>query len=247
MDVQRSVQNKPWYRKYWYVFPLLVFSVAVTAYSYSQKNTSFSAIADNLAIGEVQQGTFTVSVRGTGTLAPRETRWVAAQVGGRVESIHAMPGRHLQPGEIILQLSNPDLKQEAEEIAWELEALRAENNALKVTLESQLLDGEALLLNAKMLYESAKINLDAQKKLLEEGNATVSLIEHQRSVLETEQYLVRSNIEEKRLQKLKETSAAQVAASEARYNRLNNSYLRALQQVEYLNVKATLDGTVSAF
>lgn len=242
MDIQRQAVNKPWYLAHWYAAPLVLFVLAVLAYATTQESAAYSASEQNLAISTVKQGKFEVTVRGSGVLTPRDIRWLSANVSGRVELIKVKPGAKVKKGDLILQMSNPLLVQDAEEIAWQLEALEAENKALKVSLESQLLDQQALILNAEMNYQSAKINLDAQETLLNEGNATVSRIDHERSKLATKQFLTRWNIEKQRLVKLKENKQAQIEASAARFNSMQKSYARAQQQVESLNIMANLDG-----
>lgn len=242
MDVQRHTAKKPWFVTHWYAIPLALFVITVFVYASMHESAAYTAEERNLAIGEVKHGKFEVTVRGPGILTPSQVRWLSANVSGRVESIHVLPGARVAHGDLILEMSNPVLVQEAEEIAWQLEALEAENKALAVDLESRVLDQEALLLDAKMNYESAKINLDAQDTLLREGNATVSRIEHERSKLETQQFLARWNIEKQRLVKLKENQAAQIEAAQARFNSMEKSYQRAKQQVESLAIRARLDG-----
>ena len=244
MDIQRQKDKKSWLKTHWYTIPLTLFAVLVVGYVWMQESAAYSAEEQNLAIGIVRQGSFEVSVRGTGTLTSNEVRWLAANVSGRVEVIHVKQGAKVIPGDMILQMTNPELVQQAEEIAWEIEALEAENLALKVSLESQVLDQEALVMNAKMNFESAKINLDAQEKLQLTGNATVSKIEYQRSMLETEQFMARWHIEQQRLEKLKESKMAQIEASRARYHRLQKSYARAQQQVASLDVRASIEGVL---
>lgn len=244
MDIQRHTTQRPWYQKYGLYVALALFAGGVLTYASTQESAAYTATAHNLAIGKVEKGLFSVTVRGNGTLKPRDIRWVASNVSGRVESILQKAGANVKKGDLVLQLSNPELIQRAEETAWELEALKAENEALKVSLESQVLDQEAAVLNAKMNYESAKINLDAQETLLNSGNATVSRIDHQRSQLETEQYFARWGIEQQRLAKLKENQVAQLAASEARFQQLNKVYARVSHHVESLQVRASMDGVL---
>ena len=148
MDIQRHTTQRPWYQRYALFSVLGLFALAVVLYASTQESAAYTATAQNLAIGKVEKGLFSVTVRGTGALKPREIRWVASNVSGRVETISEKAGASVKTGDLIVQLSNPELVQRAEETAWELEALRAENEALKVSLESQVLDQEAALLNA---------------------------------------------------------------------------------------------------
>ena len=50
-------------------------------------------------IDQVQEGGMLRQVRGTGVLAPREVRWIAAQSPGRIERVLVARGtRHDRPG-----------------------------------------------------------------------------------------------------------------------------------------------------
>lgn len=223
----------------------LVGFVSYIAWSMSSEH-NYSARLANLSIASVERGELSVSVKGTGLLVPQHVRWVAANVSGRVDAIYRKPGAELKAGEVILRLSNPELVQDVEELKWELEAESAQNRALEVDLASRVLDQEAQVLAAEMDYESARIKLEAEKTLLDEGNATVSKIEYQRSQLATRQFLNRWKIEKQRLEQLKENKTAQLAAADARLNRLHKIMTRAEEQVQSLTVKAPSDGVLQA-
>ena len=246
MDIQRHTRPTSWFSKY--KMPVLLglgCSALILAAVFIQPS-GYYADAQNLAVGEVKQGRFEVNVRGNGVLVPQHVRWLAANVAGRVEAIHVKAGAKVKPGDLIIQLSNPALVKQAEEIRWELEAKQAENQALVVSLASQLLDQQAKVQNAKMNYDSAKIQLDAEKSLLEEGNATVSKIDYQRSVLSTDQYYARWQIEQQRQAKLEELRVAEIHASEARLNKLRKTLARAEEQVASLDIRASLEGVLQA-
>ncbi len=244
MDIVRQPSKQSWLKKYrkYVIGALAVPMVVILANSF--RIGGFQANASSLSFGHVQRGNFMVTVQGTGVLAPRDVRWIASNVSGRVESIKLKPGAEITQGDVILTLSNPELLQQAEEIQWELEAEEAQLQALEVSLASQILDQQANVLNAEMNYESARIQLEAEKELLEEGNATVSMIDFKRSQLATKQYLSRWQIEQQRLEKLKENSTAQVNAANAMLNRLRKTLARAEHQVASLTVTAPSDGVL---
>ena len=246
MDVVRTTPKTALWRKPKFIAGLVtLILVALALWQYS-KDEGFQTRSNSLSIGAVQQGNFLVTVKGTGLLVPKNVRWIAANVSGRVESIQRKPGAVLQAGDVILVLSNPELLQEVEELEWEVEAEEAQLQALEVNLASQLLDQEALVLASEMDYEGARIQLEAEKTLLDEGNATVSMIDYQRSQLATKQFLNRWQIEQQRMERLKENRVAQLNAAQARLNRLRKTLTRAEEQVNSLTVKAPDDGVLQA-
>src|SRR5205085_9641428 len=61
----------------------------------------------------VKRGQMLRQVRGLGTLVPEEIRWIAARTQGRVDKIILRPGARVEPGSVILKLTNPDVEQAA--------------------------------------------------------------------------------------------------------------------------------------
>ena len=58
---------------------------------------------------QVKRGPMVRQVRGLGTLVPEEIRWIAARTQGRVDKIVIRTGAPVEPGTLILELSNPDV------------------------------------------------------------------------------------------------------------------------------------------
>jgi HlyD family secretion protein len=66
-----------------------------------------------LLIDTVKRGDLRREVRGLGTLVPEDTRWLPAVTDGRVERILLRPGAHVTADSVILELSNPQVQQDA--------------------------------------------------------------------------------------------------------------------------------------
>jgi multidrug efflux pump subunit AcrA (membrane-fusion protein) len=211
---------------------------------FSNTNATHIVDSDLLLTDKVQQGELKVNVRGIGVLAPKDIRWVATNVNARVDRIYVKAGAIVSKGDLILKLSNPQLDQQFEETQWELDELTAQATALKVSLESQTLDHEAAVINEKLNYERSLLTLTAQDTLLQQGINAVSQIDHQAIKIEVAQNKQRWELEIKRLEKQKENVAAQLIANQARVNRMSKTLERAKQQVESLNVRASIDAIV---
>ncbi|MBU2917386.1 HlyD family efflux transporter periplasmic adaptor subunit [Psychrosphaera sp. F3M07] len=206
--------------------------------------SSFIADKDSLLLDTVQRGTFEVSVRGIGVLVPKDIRWVATNVNGRVEAIHAKSGAQVKAGDVLMELSNPELVQQLEERQWELEEMQAQLHADQVSLESHLLDQETLVINSRLNYERALLTLNAQKSLLAQGFVAVSVVEHEEIKIDVEQFNERWMLEQKRLIKRQENVAAQKKAFLARLTRMQRIVARMQSQVDGLIVRASIDSIV---
>src|SRR5688572_7291582 len=73
----------------------------------------------------VKRGQMLRQVRGNGTLVPEQIQFVQADTDGRVERIFVLPGAEVKSDTILLELSNPELKQAAFDAEWQLKAAEA--------------------------------------------------------------------------------------------------------------------------
>ena len=73
----------------------------------------------------VKRGSIVLERRGLGTLVPEDTRWLPATTNGRVERILLRPGAQVQPDSVILELSNPQVEQEAHDARLALQSALA--------------------------------------------------------------------------------------------------------------------------
>ena len=244
MDIARTKTKQSLKQKIIFAIALLVVVVLLFFWWFSTSNATHIVDRELLLTDKVQQGELRVNVRGIGVLAPKDVRWLATNVNGRVDRIYAKAGAIVAKGDLILQLSNPQLVQQFEETQWDLDEIEAQTIALEVSLESQALDQEAAVINEKLNYERSLLTLNAQETLLKQGINAVSQIDHQAIKIEVAQNKQRWELEIKRLEKQKENVAAQLAANQARVNRMHKTLERAKQQVENLNVRASIDAIV---
>src|SRR5438067_10015371 len=77
-------------------------------------------------IDTVKRGPMTRQVRGLGTLVPEDIRWIPAVTEGRVDRILVLPGTDVKADTVLLELSNPQLQQEALDASWKLKAAEAD-------------------------------------------------------------------------------------------------------------------------
>src|SRR5438876_11686119 len=73
----------------------------------------------------VKRGPTVRQVRGLGTLTPEDIRWIPATTQGRVERIILRPGTAVKSGDVVLELSNPQLEQQLQDAELKLQATEA--------------------------------------------------------------------------------------------------------------------------
>ena len=103
----------------------------------------------SLYFGTVKRGPMVREVRGSGTLKPEEMRTITTTATGRVERF-LRPGAVVTPETVIVELSNPDLRQQVNdaELAWkaavaQLDSAKGNQKTNKASLEFAVADAKS--------------------------------------------------------------------------------------------------------
>jgi HlyD family secretion protein len=190
----------------------------------------------------VRTGEFVREVRGPGSLVPKEIRWVPAASAGRVERILVKPGARVEADSVLVELSNPELVQQADEARWQATAAEAEWLSLEAELDRQLLDARADLAAVRADYESARLQADAEGGLAKDG--VVSMLQYRQSQLRADQLEVRVDLEEQRITRLQASVKAQLAARRAVVEQANQLRQQRERQVADLAIRAGIAGVL---
>jgi HlyD family secretion protein len=174
----------------------------------------------------VRRGEMVRQVRGLGSLVPEAVRIIPAEVAGRVENREVLPGTAVKPDTVLLDLSNPELTQSALEADWQLRAAVADTVNLKVQLKNQFLSERADAARIAAEYRQAKLQADADQKLLSLG--LTSELVAKLSAAKAQELETRNEIERERLAQFAESIKAQEAAQQAKVEQL-----RALDQLKH--------------
>src|SRR5207237_5339281 len=94
-------------------------------------------------IDNVQRGAMGRQVRRLGMLVQEDSRWIPANTEGRVDKINIWPGTKVEPGDVILELSSPELEQSAHEAESKAKGAEADLATSRATLQRELLDQES--------------------------------------------------------------------------------------------------------
>ncbi len=246
MDIKRETNNRPAWAKPKNVGITLVACLFLGLYFYGQQfsNADLQVNGDHLLFSQVQQGPMAVSVSGNGVLAPDNITWLASRVTGRVERVFVKAGARVTKGDVIVQLSNPELMQATEELRWEQETLEAELAALQVALAANALKQKADTLQAQFAYESAHLQLEAETQLINRKSGVVSQIDYKRTQLKVEQLKRSWGIQQQLQEKSSHNVAAQIKAKTAQTRKSMKALQRAEERVVALRVTAPTEGVV---
>jgi len=149
-----------------------------------------------LLIDTVKRGPFVRQVRGLGTLVPEDTRWLPATTDGRVERIVLRPGAVVRPDSIILELSNPQVEQEALNARLALQSAEAALENLRVQLQNDLLTQQSQVASIEAEYKQAQMDAETNDALAKQQ--LVSSLLQKQSALRASTLQMRYEIEKKR-------------------------------------------------
>src|SRR5437868_5185047 len=161
-------------------------------------------------IDTVKRGPMLRQVRGLGTLTPEDIRFIPAIVDGRVERVNVLPGALVNADTILLELSNPQLQQEALDAQLKLKAAEADYKRLEAELQSQVLNQKAEAAKAEQEYTQAHRQAQTDEELAKLG--VISGNNLKVSEGNAEQLGIRNDIEKQRLVGSSEVLEAQLAA-----------------------------------
>src|SRR5689334_17159708 len=190
----------------------------------------------------VKRGEMVRDVRGNGTLVPQVTRWVPAPADGRVETIPVQAGVEVTPDTIIVELSNPQLEQQATDADFQVKAAEADQENLRVKLESDTMTQKAAIATINSQYSSAKLQLDADEVLAKQGLVADLVLKISRVTVQD--LANRLKVEQERLAVSSKSTKAQLNAAASRLDQLKALAVLKRQQVDELKVRAGSGGVL---
>ncbi|MDT8428325.1 MAG: efflux RND transporter periplasmic adaptor subunit [Pseudomonadales bacterium] len=244
MDIIKTPTRRPFYRRYWYVLVafLLIGAVLIVANRY--RNVTYLVSEESLLIDTVNAGELRVTVRGYGQLSSRDVYWIGAETEGRVARILVRPGDQVDKGDVLVELTNPQLLQQLRDAELELAARKADFKANRIARESQLLDLKTQAANAGIDHQTARMDLDAKSELMAKGLEIVSRIDFESTQLSVQKYQQRLDMEQQRVIKSEESMHATNEAEQARLLQTENEVQKFRDQVHDLAIRATVSGIV---
>lgn len=201
--------------------------------------------SNTVAVGEVTRGAFEDFVPIRGRVAPLKTVYLDAIEGGRIEKMYVEDGAEVKAGDVLVDLSNTQLRLEV--LTREAEVAQQTNNVrtLELNLEQSRLNNRRDLFEAEYQVQKLGRALERRKQLFAEGHSSKADLEN----LDDEY-----NFQKKKFTLLSETlrtteqlQETQLSQIKATAKRLTENIEIARQNLDGLTVRAPVDGKVTAF
>jgi HlyD family secretion protein len=243
MDIKREgVAKKKWIRRSIYGL-ILVAVVAAGGWRVSELKPAVPSVdSSTIWPDTVKRGPLVREVRGLGTLVPEDILWIQAAFDSQVDRIMVRSGDDVKPDTVLLVLSNPQMEAEAVDYEWQTKQAEANLADLRVKLQSQTLDQQAVVSNAKGELKQAEINKDKEEALYKaqiEPEVSMKLAQ-----AKWEQAESRYEMEKQKLDIMKESVQAQIEAQKVQIEKLRATYMLKKKEVEELTVRAGITGRI---
>jgi len=193
----------------------------------------------------VKRGSMLRQVRGLGSLVPipDDVRLIPAETDVRVERILILPGgTPIKPDAIIMELSNPQVEQEALNADLDLRSAEAEYHNTKAKIDSDLASLRSGAATVEADYENAKREADQNRELKKIGVVSDSVLKA--SLSKEKELATRYQIEQDRIAESSKAIETQLAVQQTTIDQK-----KALQQLKHrqkdaLKVRAGIAGVL---
>jgi multidrug resistance efflux pump len=192
----------------------------------------------------VKRGSMLRQVRGIGTLIPSQefTRQIPAETEATVVRILKLPGSQVKTDTILLEMSNPQVEQEAVDARLQLKAAEAEYQSLRVKLQSDLMTQKAGAATVNSDYTQARLQSDTDKALYDLG--VISGMAYKNSKSKSDELTTRNNIEGERLDINQKAIETQMLEQQARVDQIRALAELKQKQLDALKVRAGIEGVL---
>jgi HlyD family secretion protein len=194
-------------------------------------------------IDAVKRGPMVREVRGLGTLVVEEFMWIPAAFDSRVEKINSLPGAKVHANDVVMVLSNPQMRLDATDLEWQIKQAEANYENLKVTLQTQQLAQRATTEGVKSDMEQAELQADRDTELTKLG--LKSALETKLTVAKWQELKGRYALSKEQLDISGQAIQAQLDAQKVQIEKLRAAYKLKKDQVDELIIRAGAEGTLT--
>ena len=192
----------------------------------------------------VKRGSMLRQVRGLGSLIPShdDVRQIPAETEATVIRVLQLPGSQVKTDTVLVEMTNPQLQQEALDAQLQVKAAEAELQSLKVRLDSDLMNQRAGAATVNADYKEAERQAQTDKALYDLG--VISGLAAKASAGKAQALTTRNQIEDERLTINQRAIASQLAVQQAKVDQMRALAALKDKQLEQLRVRAGVDGVL---
>ncbi|WP_158823621.1 efflux RND transporter periplasmic adaptor subunit [Granulicella sp. S156] len=244
MDIQRPDLRKRKLRRNAFLATGLVLVLAVAVYFILHLKPAIPTVDSAVWTDTVKRGPLLVQVRGPGTLVPREDRirLIPAETEATVMRIRVLPGAHVEPDTILMDLVDPELQQQLLDAQLELKGAQADYKNKQALLQSDLMTQRAGAATVGADQKQAGLQAQTDKSLYDLG--VISGLTYSASKGKADELNVRNDLEHQRLDLNQNAIATQLAVQQTKVQQAEAVLALKQRQQEALSVRAGIAGVL---
>jgi HlyD family secretion protein len=206
---------------------------------------ALSVATDRIAISTVKSGIFEDFIPIRGRVTPAKTVYLDAVEGGRVERILVEDGASMKAGDLIVELSNASLQlsvlgNEAR-VAEQLNNMRS----IELNLEQNRLEHKRNLVDIRYQIKLRTRQVSREQELVKTGAVSQSTFDDTHDTLDWYKSRLALTLESQQSDARMQTE--QLVFLKDTTKRLEGNLAISRQNLDNMNVKAPVDGTLSGF
>jgi HlyD family secretion protein len=244
MDISRPDLKKQKLRRSILYTTSTIVVLAVAAFFILRLKPAFPTVDGPVLTDVVKRGAFLRQVRGPGSLVPREDRirLIPAETEATVIRIRVLPGAHVTPDTILMDLVDPEVQQQMLDAELQLKAAQADLQNVRARLQSDLMTQRAGAATVSADEKQASLQAQTDKSLYDLG--VISGLTYSASKGKADELNQRNDIEHQRYDLNSKAIATQIAVQQTKIEQAQA--ILALKQKEEaaLSVRAGIDGVL---
>ncbi|MBI2409407.1 MAG: HlyD family efflux transporter periplasmic adaptor subunit [Gemmatimonadetes bacterium] len=210
--------------------------VIVTAWTLTLDPAAQTIERSAVLVDSVRRGDVVREVRGPGTLVPEHIRFITAQASARVERLASESGRKVGAGDVLLELSNPDLQIQTMQAEQQVRQAQIELLNLKTNLRSQLLTQQGVVASTRTQYVNATQEAVAADSLASRKLLSSFELANRRAA--ADEYTTRYRVEQERLKLMEQAIDSQIAVQQSQVVQLRAIADNQQARLRSLSVRA---------
>jgi HlyD family secretion protein len=189
----------------------------------------------------VSRGPIRALVSTNGKIEPVENFEAHAPIATSIKRLLVKEGDHVHKGQLLLELDDADIRSQAARAQAQLTAAQAEQAALKTGgTHEEVLTLDSQLIKARSARDFAQRNLDALRRLQQQGAASPGEVKQAEDALQRAQADL-TLLEQKQKDRY---STPEVAKVQALHDEARAAYDAARDALQKSNIRAPFDGIV---
>jgi HlyD family secretion protein len=246
MSMDRKIENKGrrWRRTGWIAGLVFMISLVFLQIVFGDRSSRLNVDRDKITVDIVREGAFLDYITAIGTVEPKQTIFLDATEGGRVEEIFRREGVMVAAGEPLARLSNTTLLFDISNAETSHARTVNDMRMFRVQLEQQKLSNRSKLLDLSLSLSQYERRYRNYKKLIEQNH-----ISREDYEISKEQYEI--TIEKMKL--YRETfnqdsiyRALQLDAMETSLKNMEENMKLVYQRLEAMKIAAPVNGELAS-